>query len=344
MLSIEEKVELDDNITFSRGSLESIAINVIEKTFAKLQYAIADSGNDLQDIKGIVLVGGSTKMPMVKNFLSKKLNIPILDNINPDEVVSIGAGIHAAGKNAGFDNLLLDVVPLSLGIEVMGGLVEKIIYRNTPIPASVVQEFTTYIDNQEGIVINIVQGEREFVKDCRSIGSFILTGIPKVVAGLPKILVSFFVDDNGILSVSAKDKLTGAERVVQMKPTYGLSTKNIVDEILSAEDNMLEDLRKKQHTQVIVSTKQFLYNLKNAIQEDVELLDEDEMKAINIKIIELDNLIFVENPDIPSIKIRLIALQEYLEEFIEKRINKHMSQIIDGRNVNELQNILKSIR
>ena len=329
--------ENNDSQYISDIELEQISLEIINQTILITQNTINHLNKNLSEFKGIILVGGSTKMPLVKKILKATFQTLIFDELNPDEIVGIGASIKAAGISSGFNALLLDVVPLSLGIETMGGVVEKLIYRNTPIPISVVQEFTTYQDNQTGIVIHVVQGEREMVKDCRSLAKFVLTDFAITSAGIPKILITFSVDNDGILSVSAKDKFSNSEHCIEIKPSYNLSVYAIVDSISSAEENIKTDYLEKIKIQVVINAKQFIQNLKTAMLEDPELLSEIEISQINIKIEELENLTNDDNANPATINIRLTALQASLENFVENRINKHLGEIIKGVDIKDLK-------
>lgn len=302
----------------------------------------------MAEIKGVILVGGSTKIPLLQKYIADYFNILPLCSINPDEVVSIGAG-HQGGNLAGLTNnaLLLDVLPLSLGIEVGDGTAEKLILRNSPLPIAKAQEFTTSIDNQSSILIHILQGERELASDLVSLGKFSLTNIPKLPAGLPRIKVSFFVDTDGLLRVEAQEAISGVKQSIEVKPTWGLSVAQMREMIEESLENSKKDISARLLLQSIGEAKALLYATKKALKEDSSLLKAEELNQINqeVEILE-DKLKSSENLKLEDIAIlskekqeidSLVSDMENLtNSFAQKRMNNKIKDILQGQNVDDL--------
>lgn len=230
---------------FSRQDLEGIAEPFIKKTLMITQSVFHEAGLSPQDIQGVVLVGGMTRMPLVREKVASFFGKTPFCDINPDQAVALGAALSAHGLKNGTDTLLLDVTPLSLGIETMGGLTEKIIPKNMPLPALASQEFTTHQDGQGGMIIHVVQGEREFVQDCRSLAQFELKGLPSLPAGVARVRIDFAVDVEGLLTVSAFEKITGISQHVEVRPTYGLDEQTLQNMILESQKYGKEDIQKR---------------------------------------------------------------------------------------------------
>lgn len=279
-------------------------------------------------IKGIILVGGSTRIPLI----TKKLldfRIPIFNNVDPDKVVALGAALQAENLTSRGGDLIIDVVPLSLGIGLMGGLVEKIITRNTPIPTAVTKEYTTYADNQTAMKFSIVQGEREMVEDCRLLAEFELKNIPPMKAGAARIDVTFSIDTDALLSVTAIEKITGTKQVIEARPGYGIEEKDIDIMLTDAYKNVESDHYKKLLAQTISKAKQELLNVRTAISETPQLLSDTERTKINALLEELSQLVDIKDRN--QILTSLETLQKATHEFSERRVNFVIEQILKGK-------------
>ena len=262
--------------------------DLVERTLERCRKALSDAGLDSRQIDEVVMVGGSTRIPLVREQVKKLFEHEPQIELNPDEVVALGAAIQADVLAGGRrDLLLLDVTPLSLGIETMGGVVAKIINRNSMIPASASEMFTTWVDNQTGIDVHVLQGEREMVDDCRSLAKFTLKGIPPQPAGLPRIEVKFLIDANGILTVAARDLRTGLEQSLEVKPSYGLTDEQIEKMLLDSFEYAEEDVRKRQLVEARNEADTVMRAAEKALAERAQLIDEQERSAIRDALAEL---------------------------------------------------------
>ena len=333
-LSSGKKIDL----TITREIFKGLTCRLVKKTIDTLDAVMRDAKLDRKDIQGLVLVGGSTRMPVIREAVKDYLGFEPLDNINPDEVVAVGAAKQAnllAGNTAGDDWLLLDVTPLSLGLETMGGLVEKIIPRNTPIPVAMAQDFTTFKDGQTAMAIHVVQGEREIVDACRSLARFELRGLPALVAGAARIRVTFSVDADGLLSVSARETQTGVEAHVTVKPSYGLSDEEIMRMLKDGTGNAEEDMRERALREEEVESRRLIESTVGALASDADLLTKEEENHIRDLITRL--LKAVEAHELETIKTLEKELIQATESFAERRMDRAIAQALSGKSVEDIE-------
>ena len=333
-LSSGKKIDL----TITREIFKGLTCRLVKKTIDTLDAVMRDAKLDRKDIQGLVLVGGSTRMPVIREAVKDYLGFEPLDNINPDEVVAVGAAKQAnllAGNTAGDDWLLLDVTPLSLGLETMGGLVEKIIPRNTPIPVAMAQDFTTFKDGQTAMAIHVVQGEREIVDACRSLARFELRGLPALVAGAARIRVTFSVDADGLLSVSARETQTGVEAHVTVKPSYGLSDEEIMRMLKDGTGNAEEDMRERALREEEVESRRLIESTVGALASDADLLTKEEENHIRDLITRL--LKAVEAHELETIKTLEKELTQATESFAERRMDRAIAQALSGKSVEDIE-------
>ena len=329
--------ELVDNV-LTQDEFQSMSHNLIQRTLQPLRRALRDAKLSAADIKGVVMVGGATRMPQVQQAVGEFFGQIPLNNLDPDKVVALGAAIQAnllAGNRSGDEWLLLDVIPLSLGIETMGGLVEKIIPRNSTIPTARAQEFTTYKDGQTAMSIHVLQGERELVSDCRSLAKFELRGIPAMVAGAARIRVTFQVDADGLLNVSAREMGCGMEAAIVVKPSYGLSdaeiTRMLQDSVQHAQDDMQARARQEQQTEA----NQLLEAVQHALVQDGELLDHQQRSRIEAQMTVLQSSL--KTDDTLALKRAVNALNEATVSFAQARMDKSVAGVLTGKNISQLE-------
>ena len=310
---------------------------ILDRTFNIVKNAIFESKLAPADIKNIILVGGSTRIKCIKELLTNKFKCNVLNDIDPDKVVAHGAAIQASllSGNNKENILLLDVLPLSLGIETYGGLAEKVITRNTPIPIKLRKTFTTFKDGQSKLLINVVQGERELVEDCNSLGEFILKDIPSMIAGGPRIDVDFQIDADGILSVSATETTTGNSSFIEIKPSYGLTEADITRMINESNNSAEVDVQLRKLNESIVEGKRVIYALEQALKSDgKELLSKDEFNIITDKLQSLK--LSITSEDSVLIEKNINELEKESEFYVERRMNNSIKSFIAGKGIDDI--------
>jgi len=326
------------DLTIDSETFCSITQTLVNKTLGPVRKALRDAGLAVGDIKGVVMVGGATRMPQVQRVVAEFFRRDPLNNLDPDKVVALGAAMQAnvlaGNKPQGEDWLLLDVIPLSLGIETMGGLAEKIIPRNTTIPAAKAQEFTTYKDGQTGMTFHVVQGERELVADCRSLARFELKGIPPMAAGAARVRVTFQVDADGLLSVRAQEKSTGVEASIAVKPSYGLADSDVERMLRDSFEHAREDVHARALAEYRVDGRRLIEATRSALNMDKGLLNPEELNAIEDAAARLENLL--QGADHRAIKQATDALNRATDEFAARRMDAGIRRALAGRQIGSL--------
>ncbi len=334
-LTLSTGARIDEVVT--RETFDRLTAHLVRKTLCAVERVLADAKVEKDEVRGIVLVGGSTRMPAVRAAVRERFGREPLADIDPDRVVAVGAAMQAnklAGNTSAEDDwLLLDVTPLSLGLETMGGLVEKVIPRNSSIPVAMAQDFTTFKDGQTAMAIHVVQGEREVVDACRSLARFELRGIPPMAAGAARIRVTFQIDADGLLSVSARETKTGVEASITVKPSYGLSDEEIVRMLKDGNARAADDMRARELREQQVEARRLLESTASALASDGDLLTEAERAEIDQLASELGATL--SGSDVERVKAALAALTKGTELFAERRMDRSIRSALAGKSVDD---------
>lgn len=328
---------IEHRCPIDREQFETASRPLTERTLAVARRTLRDAGLTVGDLQGVVLVGGATRMPQIRRAVQTFFEQAPLTDLDPDQIVALGAAIQAnqlAGNGGADDLLLLDVNPLSLGLETMGGLVERIVPRNQTIPTAMAQDFTTYQDGQTALSLHVVQGERDLVADCRSLARFELRGIPPMVAGAARIRVTFTVDADGLLSVSAKEQLSGVEAQVTVKPSYGLSDDEIAAMLRAGFSTAAEDMKARALAEARVDADRMLIAVQSALDGDADLLEASELERIGAL---MDAVRAARDQgDATTVGAAVKALADGTESFAAQRMNRGIARALAGRQIESL--------
>jgi molecular chaperone HscA len=326
------------DLKLTRQQFWDMTRHLVAKTLAPSRKALRDAKLDVAEVKGVVMVGGSTRMPHVQQAVAELFRQAPLNNLDPDKVVALGAAMQAnvlAGNRSGDDWLLLDVIPLSLGIETMGGLVEKVIPRNSTIPISRAQEFTTFKDGQTAMSVHVVQGERELVSDSRSLARFELRGIPPMVAGAARIRVTYQVDADGLLSVSAREATSGVEAAIAVKPSYGLTDEQITHMLKDSFEHANDDVHSRALKEQQVEGERMREALEAALAQDADLVEGSELDAIRADLERLRRAL--GGADHRAIKAVVESLNRVSEPFAARRMDRSIRRALAGKSVADIK-------
>jgi molecular chaperone HscA len=326
------------DVTLNADKFVEITQHLVTKTLSPTRKAMRDANLSAEDIDGVVLVGGATRMPHIRHAVEDYFQQEPLTNLDPDKVVALGAAIQAnvlAGNKNDDELLLLDVTPLSLGLETMGGLVERVVPRNSTLPIARAQEFTTYQNGQTAMSIHVVQGERELVQDCRSLARFTLRGIPPMAAGAPRIRVTFTVDADGLLSVSAREQSTGVEAHIEVKPSYGLTEDEITTILKASFSSAEEDKKARMLAEARVNAGAIIHSVNLALKNDSHLISTDVQQAIRDEVARLEKI--AQADDAHAINQAVDTLNHATEAFAAARMNASVSHALSGKAINSLE-------
>ena len=332
-------------VRVDRSEFERLIRPIVERTGVSCRRALKDAGVRPEELDGVILVGGATRVPFVRRYVRELFQREPLADIDPDQVVALGAAVQAdllAGSGPRDEVLLLDVLPLSLGLETMGGVAEKILPRNTTIPVGATQTFTTYADNQTGFELHVVQGERELASDCRSLAKFTLKGIPPMPAGLARLEVSFRVDADGILHVTARETTTGIEQNVQVKPTYGLDDAQVEQMLLDALEHGEQDLEARRLAESRVEAERIRQATEQALRADADLLEAGEAERIGRAVSRLSDAL--GGPHASVIQNRIDELDHATHEWAGRRMNRAIARAIEGKQVGAVEATVASAK